>query len=68
VLKRLVRVLVVAVVVTTMLVVASAPAFARALRGGLAVEPAACELLADGPGLFEWRAGGEVCWFTPPGP
>jgi len=65
-LNRTVRVLVVAVIVATMLVVASAPAFARPLRGGLATEPAACQLLANGSGTFEWRAGGTVCWVNSP--
>ena len=58
----------VAVVVATMLVVASAPAFARLKFGGVPVSPAACEVLADGSAMFAWRSGGEVCWFTPPGP
>jgi hypothetical protein len=65
-LNRTVRVVVVAVVVATMLVAASAPVFARPLRGGLATESAACQLLANGSGTFEWRAGGTVCWVNSP--
>jgi hypothetical protein len=66
--KRLVRVLAVAVLVVTMLVVVSAPAFARRAIGGQEVPTTVCSVVVNGggSGLFEWREGGEVCWFTPP--
>jgi hypothetical protein len=66
-LKRIVRVLAIAVFIVTILVIVSAPAFARPRFGGVQVSPVACQMFADGPALFEWRSGGEVCWFTPPG-
>jgi len=60
--------------VAAMLVLTASPAIAAAVRppiagimggGGAPVDPAACEVLADGSAMFEWRPGG-VCWFTPP--
>jgi hypothetical protein len=65
-LKRIVTVLLVAVLVTTMIVLTSTPAFARRAFGGVQVHPSTCQVLADDSALFEWRAGGKVCWFTPP--
>jgi hypothetical protein len=56
------------VLVTVVLVMAAAvrPPIAGIMGGGgTPVNPAACELLADGSGEFAWRPGG-VCWFTPP--
>jgi hypothetical protein len=66
-LKRMVRVLAVAVFVAAVLVIISAPAIARP-KFGQPVPTAVCSVLAEegDSGLFEWRQGGEVCWFTPP--
>jgi hypothetical protein len=71
---RRLMVLVVVLLMTAMVVATAMPAVAAAVRppiagimggGGSPVNPAACELLADGSGEFAWRPGG-VCWFTPP--
>ena len=66
-LRRIVRVLAVAVFVAAVLVIVSAPAFARQ-RLGQPVPTTVCSVLAESgdSGLFEWRHGGTVCWFTPP--
>jgi hypothetical protein len=65
--KRIIRVVVVAVFVATVLVAVSAPAFARP-KFGQEVPTTVCSVVVDegDPGLFEWREGGEVCWHTPP--
>jgi hypothetical protein len=75
--RRFVLLVTASLLVATVLVLTASPAMAAALRppiagimggGGVPVDPAACEVPADGSAMFEWRAGGEVCWFTPPGP
>ena len=65
--KRIVRVLAVGVLVATILVVASVPAFARP-KFGQEVPTTVCSAVVEegDSGLFEWRDGGEVCWLTPP--
>ncbi len=65
--KRIVRVVVLAVFMVTILVVASVPVFARQ-KLGHEVPKAVCSTVADkgDSGMFEWRNGKKVCWFTPP--
>ena len=66
--KRIVRIVVVAVFVATVLAVVSAPAFARP-KFGHPVPTTVCSVVVGegASGLFQWREGGTVCWFTPPG-
>jgi hypothetical protein len=73
--KRLMLLVTVALLMAAMLLAGTAPAMAAAIRppiagimggGGVPVDPAVCGALADGSAMFGWRAGGEVCWFTPP--
>ena len=63
--KRIVRVLIVAVLVTMIFVVAAAPAFARRTLGGTEVTTTACETVAGVAG-FQWRSNKEVCWIQFP--
>jgi hypothetical protein len=72
--KRLMVLVTVVLLMAAMLAFTALPALAAALRppvagigsgGGTPVDPAACELFADGSEMFAWRSGG-VCWFTPP--
>ena len=63
--KRIVRVLIVAMLVAMILVVASAPAFARRTLGGTDVTTGACETVAGVAG-FQWRSDKEVCWLQFP--
>jgi peptidoglycan/LPS O-acetylase OafA/YrhL len=63
-LKRIVRVLIVAMLVAMILVVASAPAFARRTLG-TEVTTRACETAAGVAG-FQWRSDKEVCWLQFP--
>ena len=73
--RRLMVLVTVVLLMSTMLVVATAEA-AEALRlvgrvpfgpqSGTAIEPtSACETLA-GAATFEWRSGGRACWITFP--
>jgi hypothetical protein len=74
---RRLTMLVTVVLVMTVMLVASAGG-AQGLAGtsgtviidrtpsGAPVDLAVCELLAGDSALFEWRAGGEVCWVNSP--
>jgi len=69
-LRRIVRIIVVAVFVATILVVSSVPAFARPRFGGVELsQTKVCEKLAEDHPRFEWRTeGGErQCWHISPG-
>ena len=65
--KRIIRVVVVAMFVATVLVVVSVPAFARP-KFGKEVPTTVCSVVIEegDSGLFEWRDAREVCWLTPP--
>ena len=71
--KRFMVLVTVVLLMIAVLLVTAAPTFAVAgppalLQNagvGVAVDPAACEIFADGSSMFAWRPGG-VCWFTPP--
>ncbi len=65
--KRVVSVFAMAVFVAAMLVVVAAPAFARP-KFGHQVPTTVCRVVVDkgDSGMFEWRHGKKVCWFTPP--
>jgi hypothetical protein len=67
-LKRIVRVVVVAAFVAAVLVIVSAPAFARP-KFTQPVPTTVCSALVveDDTALFEWRNERTVCWLTPPG-
>ena len=68
--QRIVKVLAVAVLVATVLVIASIPAFARPVRGGVELEnEQVCEKLAEDHLRFEWRSSnsGQTCWHTSKG-
>ncbi len=71
--KRIVRVLAVAVLVATLLVVASTPSFARPKFGGVQVSSQVCHTpandLVSQAGEFHWQDPIEqtVCWHTSPG-
>lgn len=68
--QHIVKLLAVAALVTTLLVITSIPAFARPLRGGVKLEnKQVCEMLAENHPRFEWRPPGstETCWHTSPG-
>jgi hypothetical protein len=65
--RRFILLVAVVLVMTATLVLTMAPALAGP-AWGVPVEPAtACNTVAGVAG-FEWRAGGEVCWFTLPIP
>jgi hypothetical protein len=65
--RRLMILLTVVLLITATLVLTMAPALAGP-KWGVRVEPAtACNTVAGVAG-FEWRAGGEVCWFNLPVP
>ena len=70
--RRMMVLVTMVLLMTAMVVVMVAPALAvagppaRAVSsGGVPVDPMACEMFANGSGMFAWREGG-VCWFTPP--
>ncbi len=68
--QRIVKVLAVAVLVATVLVISSIPAFARPVRGGVELEnEQVCDRLALDHPRFEWRPLGtiETCWHTSEG-
>ncbi len=65
--KRMVRIVLVAVFVAAVLVIVATPTFARP-KFGHEVPTTVCSVVVDKgeSGPFEWRKGGKVCWFTPP--
>ena len=74
---RRLRMLVAMVVLTAAMLVASAgvaqalastPGTVKIVRvpSGVPVDLAVCEVLAGDSAMFEWRAGGEVCWVNSP--
>ncbi len=71
--QRIVKVLAVAVLVATVLVISSIPAFARPLRGGVEVSSRVCHTSANDlesqSGEFHWEdpATKTVCWHTSEG-
>ncbi len=68
--RRIVKVLAVAVLVATVLAVASIPAFARPLRGGLPLQnEKVCAMLAEDHPRFEVRTANptQPCWHISPG-
>jgi hypothetical protein len=69
--QRIVKVLAVAVLVATVLVISSTMAFARPLRGGVPLqnEKVCDKMLAENHPRFEVRTTSEIgpCWHVSPG-
>ena len=70
--RRLVVLVTVALLMVAMLVSSAGSAQAIMGRvpfgpdGGVAVPRTACTVLADDSAMYEWRAGGRVCWANNP--
>jgi hypothetical protein len=72
--RRFIMLATVALVMTAMLVASAGIAQGLPIRtvtierlpSSVPVDLAVCEVLADDSAMFDWRAGGEVCWVNSP--